>query len=1078
MSSSGITPINSGPLTFRTYLDSSADNTYLLGQYDYPVSSNRLLITSTGGLLAPSDNVTVSSITVSTLNADNSIISTAYLSTVFSINSTVTFYNQLQVNNLNQTEAGPASLIVVGPTVLTEPGAKSTVSSVLSIYGAQAADPIDFTTSVTSTIIINQPINTVNFQIIGAGGSNANSNPALPLQDRPGYGGYIQGTLKVKQGDSLFFTVGNVGNSTTPSGGTSLIYISSNVSTLVAIAGAGGGNGYADITSSSSSGGHGGGGNGAVANGNSNGFINGVSNGTNGFDGLVIIDGNVISESDGGGGGSGVNGGQAGLPGGTAGTSATFIPPSFSLANGGLVSGGAPGTNTFKGGYGGGGFSGGGGGGASTLTSAGGGGGATFINFSQLTGVLSNVVSLGGEFLFQNNFTPFGSGQGAPNNAGAGSVFGYIPNETVYTNGDIQCRVLKYEQLDPPVTGSGGGSAALWALHPAIDTVHMNDNSIVECSSIQVVNAGIDITGDSIFRNKLSTLQSVTVASGGANITGDSIFNNKLSTLQSLTVASGGVNVTGNSIFNNNLNAGTVSTNTLNMTNGTITSVTTINSANILINSNVSTLGNTLISGTQTVNSDATVNGLFNTNRISMVDGQVSGVSSINSFSGSINITATNTSTIGNLGVSGNVACNTLQYNTLSPNVVTKLKTTGPNISISGGSGPDGSGFYTGNLSLDVTESPTISVVAYNPSEPDKTVYFGKYVVINTAVGSISLTGVTASDGNFITFINNTNGLIQLTANSLSVNIFQNTLQTAIYFSTWILPQYYSPPPLYILINDSDASTTLFYASLRDFSKLDYVIVGGGGGGGGGSTGSSYQGGGGGGSGLLKSSMTYIATTSVFSYNVTAITDAGATLTIPSTTTTISITIGPGGGAGGGGGDGGTGGTTSISFDSVTQVSVAGGSGGVNGNAGNRGDGGGGFNGGGGACGGRSASGGSGTTSIGGSNGQNAPSNDQPGTGGGTGGGWKPSAPNNFSGANENAGGGGGAGSAVALISGANTGGRGAGCYQSGTSNITSTGGLAFTGAGGGGGGNNVSGPGQEAASGGGSGYAILYFHN
>jgi hypothetical protein len=69
MSSSGINSINSGPLIIRTYLDNSVNNTYLLGKYDYPVSSNRVLITSTGGLLAPSDNITISTINVSTLNA-------------------------------------------------------------------------------------------------------------------------------------------------------------------------------------------------------------------------------------------------------------------------------------------------------------------------------------------------------------------------------------------------------------------------------------------------------------------------------------------------------------------------------------------------------------------------------------------------------------------------------------------------------------------------------------------------------------------------------------------------------------------------------------------------------------------------------------------------------------------------------------------------------------------------------------------------------------------------------------------------------------------------------------------------
>lgn len=67
MSSSGIQAVSSGPLIIRTYLDNSNNNTYLLDEYDYPVSTNRILITSTNGLLAPSDNILISSISVSSI---------------------------------------------------------------------------------------------------------------------------------------------------------------------------------------------------------------------------------------------------------------------------------------------------------------------------------------------------------------------------------------------------------------------------------------------------------------------------------------------------------------------------------------------------------------------------------------------------------------------------------------------------------------------------------------------------------------------------------------------------------------------------------------------------------------------------------------------------------------------------------------------------------------------------------------------------------------------------------------------------------------------------------------------------
>ena len=68
MSSSGINAINSGPLIIRSYFGSSINNTYALGDNDIPISSNRVLVTSTNGLVTPSDNIYVSSITISSIN--------------------------------------------------------------------------------------------------------------------------------------------------------------------------------------------------------------------------------------------------------------------------------------------------------------------------------------------------------------------------------------------------------------------------------------------------------------------------------------------------------------------------------------------------------------------------------------------------------------------------------------------------------------------------------------------------------------------------------------------------------------------------------------------------------------------------------------------------------------------------------------------------------------------------------------------------------------------------------------------------------------------------------------------------
>jgi hypothetical protein len=68
MSSSGVDAVNSGPILLRTYNDNSANNSYVLGRYDIPIPSNYVLITSTNGVIVPSDNITISSITANTGN--------------------------------------------------------------------------------------------------------------------------------------------------------------------------------------------------------------------------------------------------------------------------------------------------------------------------------------------------------------------------------------------------------------------------------------------------------------------------------------------------------------------------------------------------------------------------------------------------------------------------------------------------------------------------------------------------------------------------------------------------------------------------------------------------------------------------------------------------------------------------------------------------------------------------------------------------------------------------------------------------------------------------------------------------
>ena len=83
MSSSTPLAVNSGPLVIRTYQDLTSQNTYLLNPYDVPVSSNRVLVTSTNGLLVPTTQPIVSSLIVgSTVYGNVATMSTLTVSTL------------------------------------------------------------------------------------------------------------------------------------------------------------------------------------------------------------------------------------------------------------------------------------------------------------------------------------------------------------------------------------------------------------------------------------------------------------------------------------------------------------------------------------------------------------------------------------------------------------------------------------------------------------------------------------------------------------------------------------------------------------------------------------------------------------------------------------------------------------------------------------------------------------------------------------------------------------------------------------------------------------------------------------
>jgi len=77
----GLPTINCGSLTMRTYNNGASNNTNVLGPNEIPISSNFILITSTNGILAPTDRPVLSTITLSSILSKSAAISSMLVST-------------------------------------------------------------------------------------------------------------------------------------------------------------------------------------------------------------------------------------------------------------------------------------------------------------------------------------------------------------------------------------------------------------------------------------------------------------------------------------------------------------------------------------------------------------------------------------------------------------------------------------------------------------------------------------------------------------------------------------------------------------------------------------------------------------------------------------------------------------------------------------------------------------------------------------------------------------------------------------------------------------------------------------
>jgi microcystin-dependent protein len=164
MSSSGIDAINSGPLILRTYNNSSPNKSIILGTYDNPISSNYVLITSSGGLLAPSDNIYISTISSNVMNISSVNINYAYVT-----NANI---NSLGVSTLQASTVNSNFGTVSSIQVSTINGVAYT-PSMASIW-AESAGNI-YNTNVGNVGIFN-PTPTTKFDIIADTKITGNTN--------------------------------------------------------------------------------------------------------------------------------------------------------------------------------------------------------------------------------------------------------------------------------------------------------------------------------------------------------------------------------------------------------------------------------------------------------------------------------------------------------------------------------------------------------------------------------------------------------------------------------------------------------------------------------------------------------------------------------------------------------------------------------------------------------------------------------------------------------------------------------------------------------------------------------------
>jgi hypothetical protein len=158
MSSAGINAINSGPLIMRVNPSSATNNTYVVGKYDFPISSNFVLITSSDGTLAPTNAPYISTFSGSSIATDYATVNSSLTARSIGFSSITgssiitdyaTVNSSLTGSSISARNIGFSS--ITGSSLVTN---FATVNSTLS-GSTITARSINFSTILGSSIVTN-----------------------------------------------------------------------------------------------------------------------------------------------------------------------------------------------------------------------------------------------------------------------------------------------------------------------------------------------------------------------------------------------------------------------------------------------------------------------------------------------------------------------------------------------------------------------------------------------------------------------------------------------------------------------------------------------------------------------------------------------------------------------------------------------------------------------------------------------------------------------------------------------------------------------------------------------------------